>query len=89
MSTDPTGSSLPDPDPDLRQLRDTLARLAFPARQDDVLVELVSHHAPSRLVQRVGTLPRARQYGSVGARSPDVTQKTGLPPVTPSTVPET
>jgi len=63
VSTDPTGSSTLDPD--LRQLRDSLARLVFPAGQDDVLVELVSNHAPSRLVQRVDTLPRARHYSSL------------------------
>jgi len=50
---------------ELRLLRDALACLAFPARQDDVLAELVTHHAPAGLVQRVRTLPAAVHYRSL------------------------
>ena len=63
MSVDhTTGGGL---DTDLAELRQVLARLPFPAHQDDVLAALVRRHAPSRLLWRVGSLSRTRRYHSI------------------------
>jgi Protein of unknown function (DUF2795) len=50
---------------DVAQIRGELCRLAFPARPDDVLATLVRRRAPSRLLWRVGQLPRTRSYDSL------------------------
>ncbi|MFL6080964.1 MAG: DUF2795 domain-containing protein [Ornithinibacter sp.] len=50
---------------DVRTLRGALQELAFPAQPDDVLVELVHHHAPPRILGRVRGLPQSRPYRSL------------------------
>lgn len=50
---------------DVADLRVALARLPFPARQDDVLAALVCRRAPSRLLWRAGSLSRVRVYHSL------------------------
>ena len=50
---------------DLADLRVVLARLPFPARQDDVLAARVCRRAPSRLLWRAGSLSRVRDYTSL------------------------
>jgi hypothetical protein len=50
---------------DVAQIRGELCRLRFPAQPDDVLATLVRRRAPSRLLWRVGVLPRTRRYDSL------------------------
>ena len=50
---------------DVEDLRGALARLPFPALQDEVIAALVSRRAPSRLLWRVGSLSRTRLYRSL------------------------
>ena len=52
-------------DTDLAELRRELARLPFPARQDDVLVALVRRRSSSRLLWRAGSLSPTRHYHSL------------------------
>jgi hypothetical protein len=52
-------------DTDLAELRRELARLPFPARQDDVLAALVRRRSPSRLLWRAGSLSPTRRYHSI------------------------
>lgn len=47
---------------DVMQIRESLGQMRFPAHPDDVLAALVQRRAPSRLLWRVGGLPRARRY---------------------------
>jgi Protein of unknown function (DUF2795) len=50
---------------DVTQIRAALGRMRFPAQPDDVLAALVRQRAPSRLLWRVGGLPRTRRYRSL------------------------
>jgi hypothetical protein len=50
---------------DVAEIRALLARLPFPAQQDDVLAALVRRQAPSRLLWRAGCLTRTRRYHSL------------------------
>lgn len=63
MSIDNTTGT--DLDADLAELRVRLARLPFPATQDDTLALLVARQAPSRLLWRVAALSRTRTYRSL------------------------
>ena len=62
---------------DLAELRGELARLPFPASQDDVLSALVRRRAPSRLLWRAGGAPRARRYHSLDDRCEQVARGDG------------
>jgi len=50
---------------DLTQIRESLGQVRFPAQPDDVLAALVRRRAPSRLLWRVGRLPRTQRYHSL------------------------
>ena len=50
---------------DVEDLRAALARLPFPALQDEVIAALVNRRAPSRLLWRAGSLSRTRLYRSL------------------------
>ena len=52
-------------DTDLAELRRELARLPFPAHQDDVLAALVRRRSPSRLLWRAGSLSPTRHYRAI------------------------
>lgn len=67
---------------DVIGLRTALARLGFPAQQDDVLAVLVQRRASSRLLWRVGVLPRTRRYSSLDEICDDVAgaSRPGAPP---------
>jgi hypothetical protein len=62
---------------DVIGLRAALARLRFPAQQDDVLAVLVQRRASSRLLWRVGGLPRTRRYSSLDDLCDDVAGGSG------------
>lgn len=47
---------------DVTQIRESLVQLRFPALPEDVLAALARRRAPSRLLWRVGGLPRRRHY---------------------------
>lgn len=74
-----TGTGL---DADLAELRAHLARLPFPATQDDTLARLVARHAPSRLLWRVAALSRTHTYRSLDELCGAVTAGAGgsMPP---------
>jgi hypothetical protein len=57
---------------DVRTLRGALGRLPFPAQPDDVLVELVHHHVPPRILGLVRGLPQTRPYRSLDDLCADV-----------------
>jgi hypothetical protein len=42
-----------------------LGATSFPGRQDELLAALVRAHAPSRLLWRLGALPREVRFGSL------------------------
>jgi hypothetical protein len=69
-------------DTDLAELRRVLARLPFPARQDDVLAALVRRRSPSRLLWRAGSLSPTRRYHSIDEVCAEVAQPSdgGSPP---------
>lgn len=50
---------------DLTQIREALVQMRFPAQSDDVLAALVRRRAPSRLLWRVGALPRTQSFHSL------------------------
>jgi Protein of unknown function (DUF2795) len=50
---------------DVSTLRGALEEMSFPAQPDDVLVELVHHHAPPRILGLVRGLPQSRPYQSL------------------------
>jgi len=50
---------------DLRELREALGEMSFPAEPVDVVVELVHHRASPRLVGRVRALSPTRPYRSL------------------------
>ncbi len=47
------------------EMRDYLGATSFPGRQDELLAALVRAHAPSRLLWRLGALPREVRFGSL------------------------
>lgn len=57
---------------DLTQIRESLAQVRFPAQPDDVLAALVRRRVPSRLLWRVGGLPRTHRYHSIDDLCDDV-----------------
>ena len=69
-------------DVDLAELRVRLARLPFPATQDDTLALLVARRAPSRLLWRVAALSRTCSYRSIDEVCAAITGFAGgrLPP---------
>jgi|GEM_PF-4152025 len=62
---------------DLKQIRESLGQVRFPAQPDDVLAALVRRRAPSRLLWRVGGLPRTRRYHCLDALCTDVARRPG------------
>ena len=74
-----TGTAL---EADLTEIRAALARTPFPAQPDDVLASLVRGRAPSRLLWRVGGLPRTQRYHCLDDLCDDVAAGpgSGAPP---------
>ena len=62
---------------DVTQIRAALVRVHFPAQPDDVLAALVRRRAPSRLLWRLGGLPRTRRYHSLDDLCSDVSRRSG------------
>ena len=59
-------------DADVSEIRAALGRLRFPAQLDDVLAALLRRRAPSRLLWRVGVLPRTRRFRTLNDLCDDV-----------------
>jgi hypothetical protein len=62
---------------ELTQLRESLGQVRFPAQPDDVLAALVRRRVPSRLLWRVGGLPRTRRYHCLDDLCDDVARGPG------------
>ena len=62
---------------DVTQIRESLGQVRFPAQPDDVLAALVRRRVPSRLLWRVGGLPRTRRYHSLDDLCTDVARGPG------------
>ena len=62
---------------DLTQIRESLGQVRFPAQPDDVLAALVRRRVPSRLLWRVGGLPRTRRYHCLDDLCDDVARGPG------------
>jgi hypothetical protein len=66
-----------DLESDLTQIRESLGQVRFPAQPDDVLAALVRRRVPSRLLWRVGGLPRTRRYRCLDDLCSDVARGPG------------
>lgn len=62
---------------DLTHIRESLGHMRFPAQLDDVLAALMRRRVPSRLLWRVGRLPRTRRYRSLDDLCTDVALGSG------------
>lgn len=71
-----------DLDTDLAQLRAVLARLPFPASQDDILAHLVSRQERARLLWRAAALDRSRTYRTIDEVCDEIAgfADAGMPP---------